>query len=62
MLNGYAFSKRLEEFKKMGQEQNKGQRIQVKHSQSREQLASNYKYRVEQFIQDVSVNFKTNGA
>lgn len=50
MLNGYAFSKRLEEFKKMGQEQNKGQRIQVKHSQSREQLASNYKYRVEQFI------------
>ncbi|CDW89488.1 UNKNOWN [Stylonychia lemnae] len=55
MLNGYAFTKRLEEFKKMDGDQSKESRFKNKHIGDREQLALNYKSRVEKFIQDMSL-------
>lgn len=54
MLNGYAFSKRLEEFKKMDNDNVKENKIKQKHVGQRENMASNYKHRVDKFIQDVS--------
>ena len=50
MLNGYAFTKRLEEFKKMDVDQGKDNRFKAKHYGDRDQLALNYKNRVDKFI------------
>ena len=54
MLNGYAFTKRLEEYKKMDTDQSKENRFKAKHYGDRDTLAQNYKQRVDKFIQDVS--------
>eukprot|EP00347_Sterkiella_histriomuscorum_P023700 403333690 len=55
MLNGYAFSKRLQEYKQLDTDQNKDQRFKLKHVNSRDNLALNYKHRVDKFIQDMSI-------
>lgn len=56
MLNGYAFKKRLEEFNKMDTDEQKQERLALKHKGEREILAQNYKHRVDKFIHDVSFN------
>jgi hypothetical protein len=54
MLNGYAFQKRLEEYNKMEKDKVKEEKTTQVFKYKREDMARNYKIRVDRFIHEVS--------